>query len=224
MRLVNEFTVPASAETAFEILSDLERVAECLPGAVLDSRDGDEYRGRLAVKIGPVGLAFSATAEVVERDIAARRMVLRGAARDRGGQGAAQALITISISGESDGRSDATSTVLVETEVDLSGRMAQFGGAAITHVNRRVIGQFVDRLDAMVRAAHLGAGPHAAHAGGHEPRPVAPSLVPPAPSRAMLGTGRPDLRRLLGPVAATVAAGVLFGASLSRALRSAAAR
>jgi uncharacterized protein len=216
MQLVNEFTVPADADAAFAILSDLERIAGCLPGAVLEERDGDEYRGRVGVRIGPVNLVMASTGTVLERDPQERRFVVRGSAREKSGQGGAQAVITMTVGDQSEtGPSDTPSAnVRVVTDLSLSGRVAQFGGAAITQVNRRIVDQFVKRLDALIRAEQQLGQP--ATAG-----PAAPSVraTDAAPSRdavlARWGT--------LAPVAATVVAGAMLGLAIARAIRSAGA-
>lgn len=221
MQLHNEFRVPASPSVTFATLSDLERIAPCMPGAVLDERIGDEYLGRVAVRIGPVGLWFSGSATVLERDLASRRLVVRGSAKDRSGRGGAQALITMTVSedGTPAHGTEASSSVQVVTELDLSGKVAQFGGAAINQVNRRLIEQFVQRLDAMIRQRQEPAATSATGAG---------ALVPHATGGAA-GAVRQvlascDLRHAGAAVAATVAAGALLGVAVSRALRSAGAR
>ena len=221
MQLVNEFTVPADPDHAFAILSDLERMAQCLPGAVLEERNGEEFRGRLGVKIGPVGLVMASTGTVLERDAQERRFVLRGSARERSGQGAVQGLITVTV-GETGRRAGSAPTeqalVRVVTDLSLSGRVAQFGGPAITQVNRRIVGQFVKRLDGMIRDEQqpIHTGPPVIAVEGHT-------------SGAALGgphrdgvSARIGYRRELGAVSAAVAAGLLLGLAINRAIRLAA--
>ncbi|MGN6751546.1 MAG: SRPBCC family protein [Intrasporangium sp.] len=202
MQLVNEFTVRAGAEAAFATLSDLERVVTCIPGATFDGRDGANYHGRVGLRIGPVGLNLASTATVVECDEVARRLVVRGVARDRTGQGGANALVTMTVGEEADDETQ----VRVVTDLDLSGRVAQFGGAAIKQVNRRIVAQFIRELDALL-------------SGEGRDTPDASPAPRPLPHAAQSHCSASALERWAGPVAATAAAGVLLGAAIVRALR-----
>lgn len=209
MQLVKEFMVPGGADAAFTTLSDLERIAPCMPGAVLDEVRGDEYLGHVRVRIGPVGLSFAGTATVVERDPAARRLVVRGAAKDKGGQGGADALITMTVQDDAGSAGgDPSSTVRVVTDLGLSGKVGQFGGAAINQVSDRIIRQFVDRVDALVR--------------GEDVTVPATSTTPAGAwrRRAAAVTSGGDGRQAVAGVLATVAAGILLGLAIVRALRS----
>lgn len=202
MQLVNEFTVRAGAEKAFATLADLERVVGCIPGAAFEGRDGADFHGRVGLRIGPVGLKLASTATVVECDEAARRLVVRGVARDRSGQGGANALVTMTVGDEVAGESQ----VRVVTDLDLSGRVAQFGGAAIRQVNRRIVAQFIGELDALLTGADD-------RVPGAADRPV-PSPDAVAPSARYRGRGAQ-----WAPAVTTLAAGALLGAVIVRALR-----
>ncbi|MGO1973934.1 MAG: SRPBCC family protein [Propionibacteriaceae bacterium] len=198
MELVNEFSVDAPADRVWATVGDLEQVAQCLPGASIDEVDGDEYRGRVLVKVGPISLGLAGTARILDRDDADRRMVVQGEARDRHGQGSAAARISVSAV-EAGGRTD----VRVVTDVDLGGRIAQFGAGMISQVSDRIVKQFVRRLEALIETPD---------------GITAPSPGRAAPDRAI---DRPVAALL--PAAAVVAlAGALFGWALGRALRSAA--
>ena len=94
MKLTNEFTVPAPVERAWEVLLDMERVAPCLPGAAIESSQGDEYAGSMAIKIGPITQRYQGTVRIEEADVQARRAVMRAAAKDQRGGGTAAATIT----------------------------------------------------------------------------------------------------------------------------------
>lgn len=147
MQLVNEFSVDAPLDTAWSTLTDIPRVVECIPGAELDSQDGDDFHARVAVKVGAVGLTLSGTATIVSRDDTAHQMVVRGQARDRKGNGSAEATVTMVVS-ESNGRSD----VRVVTDLELGGRIAQFGSGVISKVSNRILSQFASRLNHMISA------------------------------------------------------------------------
>ncbi|HET8594570.1 MAG TPA: SRPBCC family protein [Intrasporangium sp.] len=207
MQLVNEFVVRAGAEAAFATLSDLERVVTCIPGATFEGRDGADFHGRVGLRIGPIGLNLASTATVVECDETARRLVVRGVARDRTGQGGANALVTMTVGDEVAGESQ----VRVVTDLDLSGRVAQFGGAAIKQVNRRIVAQFIRELDVLLSG---GSGEGADIAAG--PDLPAAHFVPYA---AESPSGATVLACWAGPSAAAAAAGLLLGAAIVQALR-----
>lgn len=199
MQLVNEFTVRAGVGEAFATLSDLERVVTCIPGAAFEGRDGLDYHGHVGLRVGPVGLNLASTATVLECDESARRLVVRGVARDRAGQGGATALVTMTVGAEPAGGS----LVRVVTDLDLSGRVAQFGGAVIKQVNRRIVAQFIQELDILM---------------GDVADSTSVAIARPLPyAQSPWGAG--VLTPWAGPAAATVAAGLVLGAVIVKALR-----
>ena len=145
MQLVNEFSVDAPLDIAWSVLTDIPKVVQCIPGAELDRRDGDDYHAHVAIKVGPVGMTLAGMATLVSRDDTAREMVVRGNARDRKGNGSTEATVTM-VARDDAGRS----VVTVTTDLELSGRIAQFGKGVIVQVSNRIIGQFVDRLNAVI--------------------------------------------------------------------------
>lgn len=145
MQLVNEFAVDAPLHATWAVLTDIPTVVECIPGAELDRRDGDDFHAHVAVKVGPIGMTLAGMATLVRQDDAAKEMIVRGNARDRKGNGSTEA--TVRLVARDDG---SRSVVTVTTELELSGRIAQFGKGAIVPVTNRIIGQFVDRLNAAI--------------------------------------------------------------------------
>lgn len=145
MQLVNDFVVDAPLNAAWSVLSDVPQVVECIPGAQLESSSGDDYHASMTVKVGPVGLTLTGTATIVNRDDAAHRMVVRGAGRDRKGNGSAEATIVV-VAEERSGRTAVTMT----TDLKLGGRIAQFGSGVISQVSNRVLRQFATRLNARI--------------------------------------------------------------------------
>jgi carbon monoxide dehydrogenase subunit G len=148
MKLENEFTVPVPVEQAWEVLLDLERVAPCLPGASIEGADGDEHRGTMTVKIGPITVRYAGTVRIEEADEAARRAVMRAHARDSRGQGTAAATITSSMDAVEGG-----TRVRVETDMRVTGAAAQFGRGVMQDVSAKLMGRFADCL-----AEKMGAG------------------------------------------------------------------
>ena len=145
MELSNEFTVSASIDEAFAVLTDIEKIAPCLPGAQLTEVEGDEYRGTVKVKVGPITASFKGTASLIERDETAHRAVLKAQGRDTGGKGNANATITAVLEPAGDG-----THVKLDTDLNITGRVAQFGRGALADVSQKLIGQFAERLEAEV--------------------------------------------------------------------------
>ncbi|GAB2659298.1 SRPBCC family protein [Nocardia goodfellowii] len=145
MRLENTFRIPVPAAEAWPVLLDLERIAPCVPGANLTSRDGDDFHGKIKVKLGPVGLTYNGIIKVVSQDPRARIAVLEGGGREARGNGTAKATITCRLV-ENDGGTD----VFVETELAITGKPAQFGRGALADVAGTLIGQFADNLAAEI--------------------------------------------------------------------------
>jgi carbon monoxide dehydrogenase subunit G len=169
MKLANEFTVHVPIEQAWKVLTDLEGIAPCLPGAQLTGVDGDVYKGKVKVKVGPVISEFAGTAQFAEKDDAAYRGVIDAKGRDARSAGNAAALITAQL------RADGDSTVVnVDTDLKISGKLAQFGSGMIKEVSQKLLGQFVTSLEAKIAADN----------GAPAARPDAPTATPDAPTAA----------------------------------------
>jgi carbon monoxide dehydrogenase subunit G len=149
VQLENSFTVPAGIEEAWKVLLDIERVAPCMPGAALTSVDGDEFTGLVKVKLGPVGLTYNGKASFAEKDSAAHRAVIVAQGKDARGNGTAAATVTATLTEAG----AALTTVHVVTDLNITGKPAQFGRGVMTDVGNKLIGQFADCL-----ATKLGAG------------------------------------------------------------------
>jgi uncharacterized protein len=142
MELTNEFRVPLAVDEAWTVLTDIERIAPCMPGATLEGAEGDEYRGTVKVKVGPMTAQYKGTVRFVERDDAAHKAVLQADGREARGQGNAAATITATVTADGDG-----SAVFVLTDLTISGKVAQFGRGVLADVSTRLMGQFVDCLE-----------------------------------------------------------------------------
>jgi len=206
MDLNHEFEVPVTVAEAWNILTDVERIAPCLPGAELQEVEGDTYRGVVKVKVGPIQAQFKGQASFVERDDNAHKAVLRGEGRDTGGKGNASALITAQLTEVS-----ASSTkVQVTTDLSITGKIAQFGRGAMADISDKLLGQFVENLNILIAsqpaapaatadapAAHPDAGPR--KIDGPEAKPI--DLLDAA--------GAPILKRAL-PVVVVLAALIVW--------------
>ena len=143
MELNNDFRVGISVPEAWKVLTDVERIAPMLPGAQLQEVDGDEYRGVVKVKVGPITAQYKGTATIVEEDENAGRVVIKASGRDTRGQGNASATITATMSPDGDG-----TNVSVVTDLTVTGKVAQFGRGVMAEVSAKLLGQFVDALHA----------------------------------------------------------------------------
>ena len=157
MELVHEFSVPVPVEQAWQVLTDVERIAPCLPGAELTGVDGDAYRGQVKIKVGPITAQYRGTASFTEKDESKHRVVLKAAGRDTRGQGTASATVTAVMA--PDGGATAVSIV---TDLSITGRVAQFGRGVMGDVSARLLAQFVRNLEADV----LRVGRDSAASGG----------------------------------------------------------
>ena len=146
MELVNEFTVNRPIDQAWAVLTDVERIAPCLPGAQLQEIEGDIYRGVVKVKVGPISAALKGEAHFVERDDANHRAVLKGEGRDTKGNGNASALITASLQE----LSPTSAKCVVHTDLNMTGKVAQFGRGALADISSKLMQQFSKNLDAML--------------------------------------------------------------------------
>ncbi len=147
MELINEFEVPVSVDEAWRVLTDVERIAPCLPGAELKEIEGDEYRGTVKVKVGPITVTYRGTARFLELDEAAHRAVMRAEGRESRGQGNASATITSNFAAVGDG-----TKVSVVTDLSITGKVAQFGRGVLDDVSAKLLTQFVENLESSVLA------------------------------------------------------------------------
>lgn len=152
MQLENVFTIPVPIHEAWELLLDPERVANCLPGATLDSVDGDEIRGRVNVKLGPMSMLFRGAAHFVERHEADHSVLMRASGKESSGAGGVKAETRMSLAEVPDG-----TECRVLTDLAVSGKVAQFGRGVLADVSSKLVAEFADRLARQVDAGSAGA-------------------------------------------------------------------
>ena len=146
MDLNNTFEVARPIEEAWAVLTDLERIAPCLPGAQLTEVEGDDYRGFVKVKVGPITAQFKGAANFVERNEQDHKAVLSGKGRDTRGAGNASALITAKL----EPVSDSITRVNVDTDMKITGKFAQFGRGVMADVSATLMDQFAENLADML--------------------------------------------------------------------------
>ena len=150
MELSNEFEVPVPIEQAWQILTDIERIAPCLPGAQLQEVEGEHYRGIVKVKVGPITAQYKGQATMVEKDDGAHRALLQATGRDTRGAGNASANIEAQLTDRGD-----RTHVSVVTDLTVTGKVAQFGRGVLADVSAKLLDQFVVNLEATVLAEEL---------------------------------------------------------------------
>jgi uncharacterized protein len=141
MRFEHEFTVPVPVEQAWAVLLDVERVAPCLPGATLDIFEGDEFTGRMKVKVGPITVTYRGSAKFEDVDKDAHTLKIQATGKEARGSGTAAATVTARMT-----PGEGSTTVTVETSFNVTGRPAQFGRGVMAEVGARLIDKFADNL------------------------------------------------------------------------------
>ncbi|GAA2638694.1 hypothetical protein GCM10010399_85070 [Dactylosporangium fulvum] len=212
MLLEHSFTVPVPVEQAWSVLLDIERVAPCMPGATLTSVEGESFTGTVKVKLGPVSLTFKGSGRFVERDETAHRVQLTASGADARGGGTAAAKVTASLHETGD-----ETRVEVTTDLDITGKAAQFGRGLIGDVSGKLIGQFADCLAKKLAAAEPSAAAAAAAAAPataaaqaeagavSEAAPAAPASPPAAPASPPAAPASPAAAPAAGAGAAAAA-------------------
>jgi carbon monoxide dehydrogenase subunit G len=223
MQLNSTFKVPVPVDEAWRVLLDYPRLARCMPGATVTGVQGDDVLGQVRVKLGPVSITYQGKVTFSEKDGAAHRIVASAAGREVRGSGTASAQITAVMTD-----AGGVTEVNVATDLNITGKPAQFGRSVVAEVSERLIGQFADNLarelESGQAAPHARAQPEPATQGrapaqAQTPAPAQPSAPrPAADSLSLLSiAGVPVLKRL-APVIGTLAAVSLF-AIARRALR-----
>jgi carbon monoxide dehydrogenase subunit G len=168
MELEHSFTIPVPPKRAWDVLLDVEQVAPCMPGATLDSVDGDVVSGKIKVKVGPISLTYAGTARFTEKDEQAQVVALEASGKETRGTGTASATVRSSLEDLGGGQTRVT----VHTTMNITGRPAQFGRGVMVEVGGKIIEKFAANL-----AARLATGGQPASAAGTAP-PDDATLLP----------------------------------------------
>ena len=159
MEITDSFRVSTPIDATWKVMLDIEGIAPCLPGAQLQEVEGDEYRGVVKVKVGPITAQYKGTARLAEVDEANRRIVIDASGRDTRGQGNAKATIVVTMTPEGAG-----TKVDVATDLSITGKVAQFGRGVLVDVSSKLMGQFVENVERDVLST--AGGGDTSHAGG----------------------------------------------------------
>lgn len=212
MDISNEFVVPVDADSAWKVLTDLPRIAPCLPGAKLTEVDGDSYKGTVRIKVGPITANYSGTATFTSLDPVSKVAVLRAEGRETKGQGNASASVTAKLFEIPEG-----TRVVVEADLSISGRVAQFGRGVFTEVSAKLMGEFAAALaDLISNSGEPGAESPTEEIAAQNPgadrsgEKVTPKAVPVGqseekPALNLVGVLAKPLLKRIAPVVAIVA-------------------
>lgn len=193
MDLNHSITVNQSIAETWKILTDLERIAPCLPGAQLQEVDGDVYKGVVKIKVGPIVATFKGEAQFAERDDVNFKASLKASGRDTGGKGNASATITAQLTALSE-----TSTVCnVVTDLAITGKVAQFGRGAMADISEKLIAQFADNLNTLIDTE----GATAPSTGVADTAPETGATTAATSSAADTSGELPKVRKIEGPAA-----------------------
>jgi carbon monoxide dehydrogenase subunit G len=145
VKIEDKFRVAVPVDEAWKVLLDVERIAPCMPGAQLQEIEGDEYRGIVKVKVGPITAQYKGAARITETDEASRVVVIKAEGRDTRGQGNASAVVTATLAPDGDG-----TIVSIDTDLNVTGKVAQFGRGVMADVSSKLLGQFAECLQSTV--------------------------------------------------------------------------
>jgi uncharacterized protein len=213
VELNNEFRVAVPATKTWEVLTDVERVAPCLPGATLLSVDGDQFTGAVKVKVGPITVSYKGEAAFLEKDAAAQRVVLKANGKETRGNGNAAAVVTAQLKDEGD-----STSVVITTDLTISGKAAQFGRGVLGDVAGNLIAQFAKALEADILG---GAAPASTSARARTAAPTAETITAASQPSAgdsvdLLKVVAVPMAKRFAPALAALAAGGVIGFLVGR--------
>ncbi len=206
-QLINEFTVNRPIDEAWPIITDVERIAPCLPGAQLteirQTDDGAVYSGNVKVKLGAIATEFKGDAYFVERDDANYTCKLNGKGRDTKGRGNASA----DISAAAESLSPTSTKVVVTTDLHITGKIAQFGRGILGDVSTKLIDQFAQNLNEMIDADGIDETASAASETAESDA---------SPDDASTDSAEPTVRKIDGPAAEAIDLMEVGGSSIAK--------
>jgi len=216
MKIANEFTISAPLDDAWDVLTDLAQVVPLMPGAQLIGQEGDDYMGKVKVKVGPVISEFTGKAKFVDLDRENHRAVINARGREARGTGNAAAVVTAQL--HPDGNN---SRVTVDTDLKIVGKLAQFGSGMLQQVSEKLLGQFVESLEAKLAGTAQPApteAPAAQQEPTRAPEAATAAAAPEPPPIDLLELAGGAAMKKFGP-AVLVGLALLLGFLLGRSSR-----
>jgi uncharacterized protein len=216
MKIANEFTISAPLDDAWDVLTDLAQVVPLMPGAQLIGQEGDDYMGKVKIKVGPVISEFTGKAKFVDLDRENHRAVINARGREARGTGNAAAVVTAQL--HPDGNN---SRVTVDTDLKIVGKLAQFGSGMLQQVSEKLLGQFVESLEAKLAGTAQPApteAPAAQQEPTRAPEAATAAAAPEPPPIDLLELAGGAAMKKFGP-AVLVGLALLLGFLLGRSSR-----
>jgi carbon monoxide dehydrogenase subunit G len=204
VQLEHSFIVPAGVDQAWTVLLDTQRIAPCLPGVTIDDVDGDDFVGSVRVKLGPINLTYSGRARFIEKNESRHLVVIDAHGRDARGNGTVSATVTARLSAQG----PASTRVQILTDLDVTGKPAQFGRGVMADVGTRLIELFAQRLAAQLGGAPDGPAPRADEPGSEPISVPTPQAAEPE-TIDLLASAGPVILRRLAPILVGTAAAIL---------------
>lgn len=221
MELNNEFRVAVPAAEVWDVFTDVERVAPCLPGATLLSVEGDTFNGAVKVKVGPITVSYKGVATYKEKDAAGRRIVLRAEGKETRGNGTAAATVTAQLKEDEQGGTPGTH-VVITTDLAISGKAAQFGRGVLADVSGNLIAQFARSLEAeLLSGTATSSTTHASTTHAPTAEAAAVAAQPAADSVDLLKVVAVPMAKRFAPAIAAAAAAGAIGFLVGRRRRKA---
>lgn len=212
MQLINTVPVKAAPDAVFALISDVQRVASCMPGAALEGRDGDAWRGAVKIKVGPITAAYAGTVRFLEVDAEKRQLRVHASGADTHGSGDAEAEVSLEVVPTPDG-----ALLNLSTDLVIRGKIAQFGKGAIVTVSDRILQQFAQNLGNLL-LTQSGAAAPTATAAAVSATSIHAAAVAATTSAELNGLSlvAVPLLKKYGPVVAAFLFGLLQGRLLGR--------
>ena len=208
MRLTSTVPVKAAPDAVFTLISDVQRVASCMPGAALEGRDGDAWRGTVKVKVGPITAAYAGTVRFLEVDADKRVLRVHASGADTHGSGDAEAEVLLEVVPDPVG-----AQLRLGTDLVIRGKIAQFGKGAIAGVSDRILQQFAQNLGNLLTSQSNSGAPTPADTTPADT--VTAASAAPAELNGLSLVAGPLLKKY-GPVIAAFALGFVPGWLLGR--------
>jgi carbon monoxide dehydrogenase subunit G len=222
MKLTNEIALKAEPDQLFALLTDVEKVAPCLPGARLEGSDGDNHQGSVKIKVGPITAAYKGTVRFMEIDKDARRVVLSARGVDQHGSGSAEAKVDAQVRPH-----DGGSVLALETDLLVRGKVAQFGRGVLGDISQKMMEQFARNISGLLTAPIQVESRQPASGAGPVRERTMEAAVPSVPAEAEGSAAVNGLALVAGPllkraapIVGAFAVGLVVGRLLRRAPRS----
>ena len=229
MQLSNSFTIARPVDEVYDAFLDVDRIATCMPGSTLLGRSGaDTYDGEVKVKVGPLNVVYTGQVTILDRDPASHTLTMRAKGREKRGAGNADAYVVATMTED-----DGATTVTLDTELNIRGKVAQFGRGVIADVSDSIMQTFAGNVEQLLGSGAPADTPAGGPSTDRRPAPPEPTTDAPEPTAAAADAGsgdgldawslivKPMLQRYAAPAVTVALAGVAAYLGARRGARAA---